>query len=256
MFSNADDFLSLEPAELAGPLLLSLEGNDHIVRDNVISHDLLSLSFDPAPMLREKYPPARDNEILFALMEAWQWLEREGFIAPKPASLASGSSARGADTFFVTRRGKMIVTREGFEAYRKERPISTYHNENLLQKGQLHPRIVKKSWPLLSGEEYSLAVFQAFKEVEIAVRTAGNYAETNYGTDLMRKAFNVADGNLTDHNQASSEKQALSDLFAGAIGYYKNPHSHRNVAVTAEEAAEMIILASHLLRIVDLRKQP
>ena len=67
----------------------------------------------------------------------------------------------------------------------------------------------------------------------------------------MRKAFNVGNGNLMDEEQPPAEKQARSDLFAGAIGAYKNPGSHRDVEIIAEEAIEMIALASLLLRIVD-----
>ena len=71
----------------------------------------------------------------------------------------------------------------------------------------------------------------------------------------MRKTFNVDNGNLTDQNQQESEKRARADLFAGAIASYKNPGSHRDVEMTTEEAAEAIIFASHLLRIVDSRQR-
>ena len=72
----------------------------------------------------------------------------------------------------------------------------------------------------------------------------------------MRKAFHPSDGRLTIQGDARGERQAVMDLFADAIGSYKNPSSHRHVAIDALEAVEMIMLATHLLRIVDSRNSP
>ncbi len=237
---NADALLSLEPEELAGPLLVSLQGSDYINPFEVISYELLEIAEIQEFLAKDA------NEILFALMAAWQWLEREGFVAPRPTSLSSETVAmETGTTYFVTNRGKKIAQREDLDAYRKA---------NLLPKGQLHPIIALKVWSLFLRGDYDCAVFQAFKEVEIAVRKAGNHDGQDIGVNLMRKAFGKG-GSLTDPNQPLAEQEARSNLFAGAIGSYKNPFSHRAVSVSAEEAAEIIILASHLLRIADSRKQ-
>lgn len=68
----------------------------------------------------------------------------------------------------------------------------------------------------------------------------------------MRKAFNPKDGVLTDRSADGGEQVARMELFAGAIGMYKNPSSHRDITFTdPKEAADIIHTANQLLRILD-----
>ena len=67
----------------------------------------------------------------------------------------------------------------------------------------------------------------------------------------MRKAFDPGSGLLTDITAPRAEREALPHLFAGSIGCYKNPHSHRDVELTFNEAFEMLLVASHLLQVLE-----
>ncbi|MCH8296371.1 hypothetical protein IH992_35270 [Candidatus Poribacteria bacterium] len=107
-----------------------------------------------------------------------------------------------------------VTSKASPEAYRKA---------NLLPRRLLHPVIAQKVWSLFLRGDYDTAVFQAFKEVEIAVRDAGGYTAKDLGVDLIRKkAFHPQNGALTDPTQLDAEKQATSSLFAGAISELKN----------------------------------
>lgn len=112
--------------------------------------------------------------------------------------------------------------------------------------------------PLFRRGDYDVVVFQALKEVEVAVRKASNAKKAGYpgsevGTALMRKAFHPETGPLFGRVVVPAEREAVMHLFSGAIGHAKNPTSHRDVAINAQEAARLIIFASHLLDIVEQR---
>ena len=228
LISDHKILLELEPEELAGIILEHLNSNGTKKRSMFSRSNLTS-----GGVLRD-YPRESESEIRYALAEAWIWLENQGLIAPDPS--------QNGGWFFITRRGHKLEDRTAVEAYRKT---------NLLPKELLQPVMIDKVWPLFLRGAYDTAVFQAFKEVEVTVREAGKYAEEDCDVELMKKAFDSQTGKLTDTTQTEDEKQATSALFIGAMGLYKTPPCHRNINFTAEEAAEAIIFANHLLKIVD-----
>ena len=228
---DAEVLLSLQPEELAGVVLeyLNSLGPDDCGQLNRYNFTLTHTV--------EGYPRELRKSLLEALAEAWWWLEREGLIAPRPGS--------DSNWVFITRRGRQLRTAA---------ELLAFNRSNLLPKAMLHPAIAHKVWSTFLRGDYDTAVFQAFKEVEVLVRSAAGLPTESLGTDLMRKAFDASNGPLTDTESPMAERESLAHLFAGAIGSYKNPQSHRTVNIGPEEAAEIIILASHLLRITEVRR--
>lgn len=70
---------------------------------------------------------------------------------------------------------------------------------------------------------------------------------------MIREAFNPKGGPLVDRSLPPGEQDAEQALFAGAIGHGRNPVSHREMDMLPAEAARLILLASHLLSIVEKR---
>ncbi|MGA2911885.1 MAG: TIGR02391 family protein [Methanoregula sp.] len=232
LLPDSDTLLSLEPEELAGNILEFLNSLGHEQANQLLNTHNFSL-----PEVVDGYPQEKKKEIQYALMEAWSWLDREGLIAPRPNSV-------DGPWFFISRRGKKVLNQEEFR--------KIYHG-NILPKHLLHPIIAQKVWPPFIRGAYDAAVFEGFREVEIFIRDAGGFSSTDVGEKLIRKAFDINHGPLTDLNSPEPERLTLQHLFVGALGSYKNPHSHRNVSIDQNEAVEIIILASHLFKIVETR---
>jgi uncharacterized protein (TIGR02391 family) len=165
--------------------------------------------------------------------EALNWLVSKNLVARGEPSQSS------PDSIFITRLGNKVL-QAGLDTIRAAERLEV----------ALHASLERVRSQFLLGE-YELAAFAAMREVEIRVRELSGADSSLLGVKLMRKSFGDG-GRLADSELDPGERIGIMELFAGAIGTFKNPPSHRQVDYAdPTEASEVVLLADLLMRLLD-----
>ncbi len=157
IFPPIDTALEMEPEELAPFVLqyLATQGSN-INRYN--------FTLGSTPEVRDYAAGGHLPALCHRLMEAWMWLEREGFVMPRPGDQHDWAT--------ITRRGHQVLAAQDF---------TTYRRESVLRSNELDPILVRKVKPAYLRGDYDTAIFQAFKEVEVRVRKKGGFPDGMIG---------------------------------------------------------------------------
>jgi uncharacterized protein (TIGR02391 family) len=121
--------------------------------------------------------------------------------------------------------------------------------KDLLKEG-ISPNIAKRCNQLYRLKHYDEAVFNAFKCVEEDIRNRAGAAPEDVGVALVSKAMNPKAPILV-FSGVTAEQEAFHSLFRGAIGAFKNPHSHRFIELAdSNDALRLLQFASLLMSLL------
>jgi hypothetical protein len=173
------------------------------------------------------------------ISEAFQSLANQGLIV-------CDALQQDGNSYFVSRLGKSVVSREQYEAFKLSR---------LLPVDLLHPIIVNNCMADYKGKNYAGAVRDAWVAVEDALRQCSpEVASTKGSVPAARNAFATEKGPLTDLTTDKGEREALGHLIAGALGYYRDAHTLGDEDDPIS-AGQILAFASNLISIIESRLQ-
>ena len=244
-----DVLLGLEPEELAADLLVLMKAHpSRFGGSNGRFHpNNLSLSLREQIGGSPPYGGRKVEQVDQAIREAYGSLRNQNLI------IDAGTTNGWVE---LSRRAEIMSTTADYQRQRVAK---------LLPRETVHAAISGDVWIDFMRGRYDIAVFVAMKAVEVALRKAVSAPQSDTAVAVARKAFQpgrdardgkeaIPPGPLTDREPEGGERQATMDLFAGALGALKNPHSHRDVNLDdPTEAASVIMFASYLLRVIDAR---
>jgi len=118
----------------------------------------------------------------------------------------------------------------------------------------LHPEIVTSAGELFTDGHYASAILEAFKRVELRVRSESGL--TGSGQDLMARAFAgeppPIDVRVEDGQSGQDEQEGFRFLFMGAVRGIRNPKAHEAVSqLDPQRTLEYLGFASILMRRLD-----
>jgi len=131
------------------------------------------------------------------------------------------------------------------------------NSKNLLpvdKWSKIHPSIARVAKSRFETDHFGDSVESAFKELNDIIKKAYviKIGKEEDGDNLMRKSFSV-NGPVFFLGDMATEsgkniQQGYMDIFAGSMKGIRNPKAHANMEVDPDEAWEMIVLGSHLMR--------
>lgn len=220
--------LHMSVEELGGHLVIHHRNDPQFNVHNV----MCSIDNPPGQFSEKPFDYTKRTAYKQALVEAYSWGFTEGLFTWDPDQMTN-------NWWRVSRRGQLL---------KNPTDVLELSSRDILPKAFLHPIIAEKAAPIFRTGNFDSAVFEAFKQVEVAVRDASR--EKADSSTLMKVVFNPKAGVLNKLTEGA-EREGLMFVFAGAMQLFRNAAGHRNQGLEPQEAAHLLIHASYLLNLLE-----